>query len=286
MTITQFSGMMWAMRDKRTEKIRVTGRVGYRHIVTRYGVPAPATNSPAQNAQEKNLVVDIGRAQLAKLLRGRSSVYVDRIQLGDCRVGGVVRKTDFPADRSDTHLVHEIRDISGAPGATFDLDSDSSPDEIVKVDQSVGTPGTLTTGNPSLLTDVSGVDFLAEGVDVKDTVTVMLNGQDYTLGILAVISATQIEVYNPGNLAGAVGYRVHTPGTQALFQKLVSGDNFPADRFGPRTIVHEAALMFSDGSIFNRITFVPNDNSLGLTLQPTDIDGTRIDVQFDWTITF
>jgi hypothetical protein len=52
------------------------------------------------------------------------------------------------------------------------------------------------------------------------------------------------------------------------------------------TVVHEAGLLFDDGALFNRVTFQQQDNGLGLVFQPTDIDGTRIDVQLDWLITF
>lgn len=284
---------------KRSEQPFIRGQVRVRHIATRNGVVVdPKTALSAAASAElrrqgispellgQNLVINPGRGQLAKLITGRSQAYIDRIQLGDCKIGGVVRKTDFPPDLSDTGLLHEIRTLAGAPGATFDIDSNSLPDNVEKVDASVGTPGTLTAGVTSLLTDVSGVDFLAAGVDDKDTVTVVLNGEDFTLGVNEVLSATQLEVSNPAQLAGAVGYTVQTPGTQALFQKLVSGDNFPESQFGPVTVVHEAGLLFSDGTAFNRITFQQSDDAVGLVLQPTDIDGTRIDIQLDWLITF
>jgi len=281
------------------EKVPVHGRVHVRHVALRNGkqVPVESVITPALRKRladkgiaveslTNNLVVNVGRMKLAYLLRGATSAYVNRVQLGDCQVSGVVRKTDFPPDLSDVHLVHEIANIAGVPAATFDLDSDSTPDEVTKWDASVGTPGLLTAGSTSLLTDETGVDFVAEGVDVKDTVTVLLGGEDFTLGVVEVQSATALVVANPSQLAGAVGYRVQTPGTEALFRKLISGDNFPAANFGPVTIVHEAGLLFNDDALFNRITFQQSDNALGLVLQPTDIDGTRIDVQLDWLITF
>lgn len=281
------------------EKVPVHGRVHVRHVALRNGkrVPVESVITPrlrklladkgiAVESLTNNLVVNVGRMKLAYLLRGATSAYINRVQLGDCQVAGVVRKTDFPPDLSDVHLVHEIANLSGVPAATFDLDSDSTPDEVVKVDASVGTPGLLTAGTTSLLTDTTGVDFVAAGVDAKDTATVFLGGEDFTLGVIEVVSTTQLSVANPSQLAGAVGYRVQTPGTQALFRKLISGDNFPEANFGPVTIVHEAGLLFNDDALFNRITFQQSDNSLGLVLQPTDIDGTRIDVQLDWLITF
>jgi len=286
---------------KRSERARIHGQVSIRHIGSRNGHVVPLSNIVTGDVKKRlmakglnieeflknnNLVVNTGRFELAKLIRGVSSAYINRVQVGDCKVGGVVRKTDFPPDMSDTTLVHEVADLSGQPGGTFDIDENSSPDEVVKTDQSVGTPGTLTAGTISTLTDSSGVNFIEDGVNDKDTVTVILNGEDYTLGINSVNSATELEVANPSQLAGSVGYTVQTPGTQALFQKLISGDNFPADDFGSETVVHEAGLLFTDDTLFNRITFYQNDNDLGLVLKPTDIDGTRIDVQLDWLITF
>lgn len=281
------------------EKIRPHGVVYVRHVTTRDGhiVPVEQVMTPRLLAALKgrgvrpesiteNLVVNTGRAKLAYLIRGRTSASIDRVQLGDTVISGVVRKTDFPPDLSDTDLVHEIRTLADQPGGTFDIDEDSSPDEVVKVDASVGTPGTLTAGSVSLLTDVTGADFVDAGVNERDTVTVVLNGEDYTLGVISVQSSTELVVANRSQLAGAVGYTVQTPGTQALFHKLISGDSFPEAEYGPVTIVHEAGLLFSDDALFNRVTFQQNDPDLGLVLQPTDIDGTCIDVQLDWLITF
>jgi len=179
-------------------------------------------------------------------------------------------------------LVHEITNLGGQPAATFDLDSATSPDEVIKVNALTGTLGTLTT---SALID-AGQDFLAAGVNARDTVKVVIGGEDYILGIKAVTSATELEVANPNQLAGAVGYSVQTPGTQDLFSKLINGDNFPEPTFGSPIVAHEAGLLFADGTLFNRVTFRQQDNTQGLLLQPTDIDGTRIDLQLDWLITF
>lgn len=281
------------------EKERVFGRVRVKHVATRKGQPLPVQDALSPKAKEhlraqgirpellgNNLVVNVGRSTLASMLRGVKTTFINRVQLGDCKVSGVVRKTDFPPDLSDVSLVNEIRTLGGQPGATFDLDGSSSPDEVVKVDASVGTPGTLVAGSVSTLSDITGVDFVASGVNARDTVTVVLNGEDFTLGVNEVVDATTLEVSNPGQLAGSVGYTVQTPGTQALFTKLVSGDNFPESEFGPVTVVHEAGLLFADDTLFNRITFQQNDDAVGLVLQPTDVDGTRIDVQLDWLITF
>lgn len=280
------------------ENLSIQGRVSIRHVASRHGRPVPMAQALSPRLQSelqarglnpslvfKNLVVNVGRGRLARLLGGGSNAFIDRVQLGDCRVSGVVRKDLYPADLSDVTLVHEIRDLVGNPGATFDLDGTSYPDEVVKSDASIGTPGTLLAGVVSTLTD-TGADFIADGVNDSDTVTVFIGGENYTLGVRTVVSGTQLELDNPSSVSGAVGYTVQTPGTQVLFSKLINGDNFPEGRFGAVTIVHEAGLIFSDGALFNRVVFQQSDNSLGLVLQPTDIDGTRIDVQLDWLITF
>lgn len=281
-----------------SEKLSVQGRVAIRHVASRNGVPLPlsAALSPKLASELrargldplqvfKNLVVNSGRGRLARLLGGDSGAYVNRVQLGDCKVSGVVRKDLYPADLSDVTLVHEIRDLINNPGGTFDLDGTSYPDEVVKTNAAVGTPGTLLAGVVSTLTD-AGADFVADGVDDSDTVTAYIGGESYTLGIKAVVSATQLELDNPSSISGAVGYTVQTPGTQVMFSKLINGDNFPEAQFGAVTVIHEAGLICADGALFNRVTFQAQDNSLGLVLQPTDIDGTRIDVQLDWLITF
>jgi hypothetical protein len=276
------------------EKERTQGRVHIRHVITRDGRPAELTPRVIERLKARgvkvesitnNLVVNVGRFCLAQLLGGAKSTYINRVQLGDTVVSGSVAKSDYPADLSDTTLVREIRTLGGDPGATFDLDSTSYPGAVTKIDATTGTPGTLTAGIVSLLTD-AGQDFVAAGVTTRDTVTVTLGGEDYTLGVKAVNSTTEIEVENPGLVTGAVGYTVETPGTQVLFSKVISGDNFPEAQYGPETIVHEAGLLFTDGALFNRVVFAPEDDSIGLILQPTDIDGTRIDVQLDWLITF
>ena len=277
----------------------MSGQIRVRHIATRNGRVVPVKTIVSLNLRDnlkrkgidpdrvfKNLVVNTGRGRMARLLGGGSQTYVNRVQLGDCIVDGAVVKTEFPPDLSDTRLVHEIRTLGGQPGATFDLDSTTYPDEVNKVSQAVGTPGSLSAGAQSLLTDTTGTDFVAAGVDDKDTVTVVLDGEDFTLGVISVDSPTQLTVANPSQLSGTVGYTVQTPGTQVFFRKLISGDNFPEADFGSETIVHEAGLVFTDDTLFNRVTFRQTDNTIGLVLQPTDIDGTRIDVQLDWTITF
>lgn len=280
------------------DQLRPTGRVSVRHVASRNGIVMPMSQAMTPALERRlrerglrpdalfhNLVVNAGRGRLARILGGSSFTHVNRVQLGDCLVSGVVRKDLYPADLSDVSLVHEVRTIAGNPGATFDVDLVTYPDEFVKINRDTGTPGVLLAGLTSTVTD-AGADFVTAGVTDIDTVTVFISGESYTLGVNRVVSATQLEVENPNQLSAAVNYTVQTPGTQVLFHKLVNGDNFPETLFGPVTVVHEAGLLFTDGALFNRVTFQQQDNSLGLVFQPTDVDGTRIDVQLDWLITF
>lgn len=236
--------------------------------------------------QKRNLVVSTGRDTLARQLAGDGSrKFISRIQLGDTKVSGVVSKDTYPPDLSDNALVNEIRTLLGAPGATFELDGYTFPSVVTKV-APAGLPGTLAGGPVSTLTDLTA-DFITAGVNDKDKVTVFIGGEDYSLGVLSVISATQLEVENPSQLAAAgISYNVTTPGGQVLFSKFVSGNSFPEAQFGPITVVHEAGLLYNDGSLFNRIIFVPGDPDVGLVFQPQDIDGISLGVQFNWLISF
>jgi hypothetical protein len=284
------------MKVKIKEKVSIKGVVKIRHVVTDsrgnivpWEVAAESLADrgirvPSEVIQE-NLVVNSGRLLLAEKLAGDSTAYVDRVQIGDCKVGGVVQKTLYPPDLSDTSLVSEIRTLGGAPGGTFALDGHSFPDSVVKT-QPAGLPGTLTAGIISTFTD-PGADFVSDGVTDRDVVTVYIAGEDFTLGIKDVVSATELEVENPNDISGAgLAYKVTTPGTQVLFSKLISGNNFPESQFGPLTTAHEAGLLYNNGTLFNRVTFVPDDNDVGLILQPGTVDGNTINIQLDWLITF
>jgi hypothetical protein len=290
----QTGGTMSRVRIK--EKIGVKGVASTRQVVTdalgnvlpwsvaqdslaRRGIRVP----PELTTQ--NLVVNSGRLTLAQKLAGDTTAFIDRVQIGDCKVAGVVQKTLFPPDLSDTALVNEIRTLSGGPGGTFELDGHSFPDSVVKTEPA-GLPGTLTAGVLSTFTD-AGADFVADGITDRDVLTVYISGQDYILGIREVVSATELEVENPSSLSGAgLAYKVTAPGTQVLFSKLINGNNFPESQFGPLTTAHEAGLLYSNDALFNRVTFVPDDNDVGLILQPGTVDGNIINIQLDWLITF
>lgn len=233
---------------------------------------------------KNNLVVNSGRSNMCLSLGGDVRKFVNRVQLGDAKIGGVVVKDTYPPDLSDTGLIHEIRTLLGAPGATFNLDSATNP-SIVTKSSPAGLPGTLTAGVTSVLSD-SGADFLADGVTDEDQATVFIGGETFTLGVRQVISSTQLEVENPSQVAGAgVAYTVQTPAGQVLFRKLVSGENFPESLYGPLTIAHEAGLLFNDSALFNRVIFAAGNPAVGLLLQPRDVDGVILSAQLDWLIT-
>lgn len=278
------------------EKVSIQGVVTTKQVVTNVqGQVLPwsvAQESLAKRGIEAppervshNLVVNSGRLLLAQKLAGESTAYINRVQIGDCKVSGVVQKTLYPPDLSDTMLVNEIRTLSGGPGGTFELDGYSFPDSVVKTEPA-GLPGTLTAGVLSTFTD-PGADFVSDGITDRDVLTVFIGGEDYTLGIREVVSGTELEVENPSSLSGAgLAYRVTAPGTQVLFSKLINGNNFPESQFGPLTVAHEAGLLYSNDTLFNRVTFVPDDNDVGLILQPGTVDGNIINIQLDWLITF
>lgn len=234
---------------------------------------------------KQNLVVNTGRDAMVRQLAGDGSrIWINRVQVGDAKVSGVVSKDQFPPDLSDNRLLNEIRTLLGGPGGTFELDGYTFPSVVVKL-QPAGLPGTLTAGVTSLFSDGTA-DFVAAGVTSADKVTVFIGGEDYTLAIRAVVGPTQLEVENPGQLSAAgVAYRVTTPGGQVLFRKLLSGNNFPESLYGPLTIAHEAGLLFTDGSLFNRVIFAPGNPDVGLVFQPRDVDGVTLSAQLDWLIT-
>jgi hypothetical protein len=235
--------------------------------------------------EKNNLVVTAGRSAMVHELAGDGTRrWIDRVQLGDAKVNGVVSKDTFPPDLSDNRLLHEIRTLAGAPGATFELDGFEFPAEVEKT-APAGLPGTLTAGVVSILSD-PGADFIADGVTDADVAVVFINGEDFKLGIRSIISATQLEVENPSQLAAAgISYKVTTPGGQVLFRKLVSGNNFPESNYGPLTVAHEAGLLFTDSTLFNRVIFAPGNPNVGLTFQPRDVDGLTLSAQLDWLIT-
>jgi len=277
------------------EQMPIQGVVTARHIATKNGVEIPwsevekslasrGIKAPRQTVKQ-NLVVESGRSQLAQLLGGDSSAFIDRVQLGDTKIAGVVQKTALPPDLSDVALVNEIRTLLGAPGATFSLDQHTYPATVTKTEPA-GLPGTLVAGVVSTFSD-PGADFVADGVNDSDVLTVFIGGEDFSFGINEVTSPTLLEVENASNLSGSgLGYNIKTPSGQVLFTKLISGNNFPESQFGTSVKAHEAGLLFSNGTLFNRVVFVPGDDTTGLILQPGTVDGTVISIQLDWLITF
>jgi hypothetical protein len=237
-----------------------------------------------QSVHRHNLVVNSGRLMTCRKLAERDlNAVIYAVQFGDCKVDGVVSKDLFPPDLSDNRLVREIRTIGGAPGATFELDGYEYPEQVVKV-APAGLPGSLTGGEVSTFTDASS-DFVVAGVTDDDVVNAVIGGESFTLPIKRVVGPHDLEVENNGGIAGAgISYTITTPAGQVLFRKFVSGENFPTSLYGPMTIAHEAGLLFSDGTLFNRVVFAPSSPTNGLIFQPMDINGVTLGVQVDWLI--
>jgi len=277
-----------------TETIRPVGEAEMWARASLHGKPiswseacriCPRLSKHPDNVKIGNLVVKTGRSGLAKLSGLPNQSIISKVQIGDCLVGGVVKKVENPPDLSDTGLLNEIRQLDGQPGATFDVDAVTFPGEITKL-APAGSPGVLVAGATSTFTDATA-DFTAAGVQVSDTVTVVVDGEDFELGINAVISPTQLEVANPFSIAsGATSYTIQTPGTQVRFTKRVLGDSFPEASYGSPVIAHEAGLLFTNGVLFNRITIVGNNNLVGLPLVPTTVDGISVDILIEFTITY
>lgn len=244
---------------------------------------AAAAGIELQDLVRHNLVVNPGRLMLCRQLAGDVDTRIYAVQMGDCKIGGVVSKSTHPADLSDNRLVQELRTLGGAPGGTFELDGYEFPAQVTKA-APAGLPGTLAAGGVSTLTDATA-DFITAGVTDDDVVNVVIGGEDYTLAVRAVLGATQLEVENPGAVAGAgIAYTVTTPQGEVLFRKFISGNNFPEATFGPMTIVHEAGLLFTTGALFNRVVFAPSNPNVGLVFQPQDINGVTLGIQVDWLI--
>lgn len=85
------------------EKPKVVGRVSVEEITTRYGEVVSR-----KNIFQRNLVVNDGRNNLARLLGGDSTKYIAYLGLGD-------DKTNAPA-LTDIRLGNEVKRITYTPG--------------------------------------------------------------------------------------------------------------------------------------------------------------------------
>jgi hypothetical protein len=238
-----------------------------------------------------NLVVNSGRAMLARLLTAGFKRHIAFIQLGD----GV--KSLNPPSLLNTGVAREIRKLDTLPGGTFAIDSDT--DVFLPVgarrfplDLNLpwGSTATVTidgaTGQ-TIITD-GAVNFNTLGVLFSDQVVLNTpTAVPLALAVRRIISATQLELHNPHGYTGAgLQYRVENPGTQVLFSKLIRGsEHFPAADYGAYVIVHESSLLFNDGAAWNRVTYA-QDDSQGILIQSPDILGVELSARFEGLVTF
>jgi len=248
---------------------------------------------------DHNLVVNGGREALAKLLGGEINDEINRLVLGD--LGSGVTKSEAKPQLTDQSLYHVIRTLNDAPQGTFLLDSDtdftypqaaarypSDPD----VDWAPTTCTVEITGAETVLTDpnLSGDDFSTLGVQLTDQVTLDTNtANPLVVGIKEVRSANELVLHNPRQYetptATEVRYSVDAPGTQLLISRLVTGDSFDEDTWGPAVMVKEAGLLTNNDRLFNRVIFAPSNDDYGMLLQPSS-QGNELSIRFEWLLTF
>lgn len=247
------------------------------------------------NVKRNNLVVNQGRKKTAELLGGRNqrlinpipANYIDRLILGDGPKAG-----NYPNLNNSLATFQEITktDVNNTPFGTFLFDNGEIfyPDSAgrVPVGTTEGWAPTLAVITDSQYLDVDEDTFAL--VQPYDQVTL---NSDLTnplrLTVLEVVNDRRLRIHNPsGYLTDGVQYRIDTPGTQVLFSKLVTGNTFHPDEFGPAVIVKEAGLLFNDSMLFNRVVFAPENEDSGVILQSDQsTSGIEISVRFEFVIT-
>lgn len=305
------------------EKLHPTGICRATMIPTRNGKPIPfkeameiieplleksGLKKPAKEVVNGNLVVNTGRAKLASLLGKRKSEttqgypvessFINRLIIGNCVVNGSVDKPNNLTSLSDTALVSEIIDDSGNAKGKYTLDPDTDiifPEAVARHPSGTSFPNMSATqgsiGTDDVFTD-NGQDFNALGVLKIDQITVLTGGvtnAPVVFGIKEILNANQILIHNPNGFYGNnLDYRIDVPGTQVLFTKYVDGNDFsPTNGFASGAVlVHEAGLLFNDGTLFNRVVFRPDDNNLGVILMAERVDGVKMSVRFEWLVSF
>lgn len=265
-----------------------------RHIPQRDGEPvdvpleeAVAGDFVPDEQIEQNLVLNDGRDYLARMLQPDFDRHINRLILGDGE------KSQNPVDLSDTSLARQIEDQDGNPAAIFQF-SDSeihTPGEDSKLPANSST-GYGSTGSVSInnnnetIVEDGSVDYIDLGVEPTDQVQLDVSPGPVTLQILEVVSSTKLRVHNPSEFTSAsVNYRIDSPGTQILFSKKIGENEFPYSDFGPSTIIHEAGLLFDDGTLFNRVLYNPGDDDAGVLVQPSQVNNTEIAVRIEFLIT-
>lgn len=253
--------------------------------------------TPLLESSKSNLVVNGGRGIVARLIGGASSLKIDRVVLGD--LGDELKANEYPK-LSDTGLIGPLEDLSGTPGGVFVLDDDNDkiyPDAARRypTDTSLdwANTGTLSiSGGESIFTSdpfSGGVDFATLGIERGDHLVLNTDSiNPLHLGVVEIQSATELLVHNPSEYTTPVGeslqYRLESSGATLIINKLIRGNDFPEDEWGPYTLVKEAGLLFSDGTLFARTIAAPTTEDNGILLQPDTIDGSETSYIVEWVI--
>lgn len=244
--------------------------------------------------EDDNLVLNDGRSKIAHFLGNDSSNYLNRLILGDGPKSG-----NLPT-LQQSGLVSEIEDEDGNLGGKFLIDYDNEvffpartgrfpTDPDVDWGSANGAISIGTDGH-SYLEDNS-VNFFDIGVQKHDQITIdNVPNNPLILQIRQVLTEHKIEVYNPNAYETPAGsdtiqYRIDTSGTQILISKLIRGNDFPVSEWGVATIIHEAGLLFNDGTLFNRVVFAPFDDNAGIILQPDTNTHDELSIRFEILIT-
>jgi len=248
-----------------------------------------------------NLVVNTGRETLARLIGGDISDFINRIVLGD--LGNGVSKQDAKPQLTDNELYHVLRTLNDAPQGTFllkpddhfyypsrtgrypsDLDVDWAPTKatVSKVN------GEYVLEDPHL---TGSTHFNSLGVQMTDQVTLDTNTvHPLVVGVKSVKSDTEIVLHNPRGYETPGGdeirYSIATPGTQLLVSRIIKGNNFDVDTWGPATLVKEAGLLTNNDRLFNRVIFAPHSDDYGMLLQSDEINNKELSIRFEWLLTF
>lgn len=243
--------------------------------------------------EDDNLVVNDGRSKIAHLLGGNEDTFINRIILGDGP------KTGNLPTLQQSGLINEIEDVDGNKKGKYLIDSNTEVFYPARTGRFPTDPSvdwgsadgsvSIDSDDHSYLEDTS-VNFFDLGVQTQDQITLDTDPDNpLILQIRQVIDKNTIEVYNPNNYetpsSETIQYRIDTSGTQLLISKLMRGNNFPESDFGVATIIHEAGLLFADGTLFNRVVFAAFDENAGLILQPDTSAHDELSIRFEILIT-
>jgi len=247
-----------------------------------------------QIIEKDNLVVNDGRQTIARLLGNQTASHLDRLIVGTGPKGNNI------PNLQDSGLVQELQDSDGNLSGKFVLDYDTEvffpartgrfpSDPTVEWGSADGAVEVDSTTQQSLLKD-NTVNFFTIGVQKTDQVTIDNDPDNpLVLQIRQIVDKHTLEVYNPNDYttpsSETIQYRIDTPGTQMLISKLLQGNDFPESDFGKVTILHEAGLLFNDGTLFNRVVFVPSDEGAGLVAQPNTNTHDELNIRFEVVIT-